>query len=103
MRCPPVPGRYSSEAPIHLGGLETISKRSRTRGEIDERSGPLRESNCPPPLVRAVSDNFMVTPFGSFGVRCRAGAPSASPDRTVVDGYPLLCETTYLRASLERG
>jgi hypothetical protein len=103
MRCPPVPGRYSSEAPIHLGGLETISKRSRTRGEIDERSGPLRESNCPPPLVRAVSDNFMVTPFVSFGIRCRAGAPSASPDRTVVDGYPLLCETTYLRASLERG
>jgi hypothetical protein len=31
----------------------------------------------------------------------RAGL-SASPDRTVVDGYPLLYETTDLRASLQR-
>jgi len=33
-----------------------------------------------------------------------AGAeePSASPDRKVVNGYPLLYETTYLRASPQR-
>ena len=31
-----------------------------------------------------------------------AALPSASPDRTVVNSYPLLYETTYLCASFER-
>src|SRR5215210_2912714 len=44
----------------------------------------------------------VISSSGGKTLREAIRLPSATPDRTVVDGYPLLYETTDLRASLER-
>src|SRR5918994_5256809 len=82
----------------------TVLPRQWTTASILVHASTLPGGDIPYHSYNLTENRGSVTEYHPFlqSPTNRLGVSSASPDKWVVNGYPLLHETTYLRASFDR-